>query len=163
MILSHSRRRREPPVSLRCGEFRSSFGKSNLYFRKREHLQRQNKGFGDPYVNQYTFQFTEENHMFFSHYRRRRDPPVSLSCGEFRSSFGKSNLYFRKREPLQRQNKGFGDPVNQYTFEKCIVLYKETKINTLLNLAPWWGHSSKQKKTCFGGPAKDKPFELHIP
>ena len=65
-VFSHYRRRREPPVSLICGEFRSSFGKSNIYFRKREHLQRSNNGFGDPYVNQYTLSDLHKEATCFS-------------------------------------------------------------------------------------------------
>ena len=46
--------------------------------------------------------YSRKMHMFFFHYWRSQEPPVSLSCGEFRSSFAKSNLYFSKGENLQR-------------------------------------------------------------
>ena len=45
---------------------------------------------------------------------------------------------------MQRQNKGFGDLcVNQSTFQKCIVLYKEVKINTLLKSVLFYTRKSK--------------------
>ena len=44
----------------------------------------------------------KEMHMFFFHYWRRREPPVSLRIGDSRCSFAKSNLYFSKGENLQR-------------------------------------------------------------
>ena len=48
------------------------------------------------------FQFTEGNYMFFSHYRRRREPPVSLRCGCFRSSFLQNSTVLHKAKNLQR-------------------------------------------------------------
>ena len=40
--------------------------------------------------------------MFFSHYWRRREPPVCISAGEFRSSFWKLDLVFVSCENFSR-------------------------------------------------------------
>ena len=45
-------------------------------------------------VNPFSFPFSTVLHMFFSHYWRRREPPVSLSCGRFRSSFLQNSIVF---------------------------------------------------------------------
>ena len=48
------------------------------------------------------FQFNEGNYMFFSHYRRRREPPVLLSIGCFRSSCLQNSTVVHKATKLQR-------------------------------------------------------------
>jgi hypothetical protein len=45
------------------------------------------KGFGDPCINQHTFEFPKEILMCLFHYRRRREPPVPLSCGDCHLGF----------------------------------------------------------------------------
>ena len=74
MFFSHYWRRREPPVSLRCGEFRSSFLKNVIVLRK------------EAKMNTLLNLHKETTGLVF-HYWRRREPPGSLSWGNVHSAF----------------------------------------------------------------------------
>ena len=115
-VFFHYWRSQEPPVSLRCGEFRSSFLKKCIVFRNEKNAtvkQRVWRYIFHDFLNtvveiciQYIFHdclnlHKENAHVVF-HYWRSQEPPVSHRCGEFRSSVLKKCIVFDGRKNLQR-------------------------------------------------------------
>ena len=64
--------------------------------------------------------------MFYFHYWRRRQPPVYLSCGEFRSNFLKKCIVLNEAQICNGKYKGLANPcVNEEQNAFVLVLHKE--------------------------------------
>ena len=100
-VFFHYWRSQEPPVSLRCGEFRSSFLKKCIVFRNEKNCNGKTKGLAIQYICHDCLNLHKENAHVFFHYWRSQEPPVSLRCGEFRSSFlNKCIVLYRRKNAI---------------------------------------------------------------
>ena len=140
MFWSHYWRRREPPVGLICGEFRSRFfWKSVLFFVMKQICNGKTKGLAIQYIFHDCLNLHKENSYVFFHYWRSQEPPVLIRCGEFRSSlFWKSVLFLMGGKICNGKTKGLAiqcifhcffenssEICIQYIFHDCLNLHKE--------------------------------------
>ena len=90
-VFFHYWRRREPPVLLSIADFRSAFivyGHFLFFILVLPKIcNGKTKGLANLMQINTLLNVHKEMHMFFSHYWRRREPPVSLRCPRFRSGF----------------------------------------------------------------------------
>ena len=96
------------------------------------------KGLAIQYIFHDCLNLHKENAYVFFHYWRSQEPPVSLRCGEFRSSFLKKCIVFRNEQKCNGKTKGLAiqsifhcfsenstEICIQYIFHDCLNLHKE--------------------------------------